>query len=227
MLAPLSARRPLIGGGFTASFEQGTGDVVQSDNVAVVALHQPQQRPCRHHRGDGGDLRSGGGDSNYYLRVTASYNDGHGATTLQATSEFPTRTTWLEAKRLVNMAPAFPDPLFTGGVTGLSVPRTRPRDTLVGTAPQATDTENASRSATPSTVSGFTTDPPFEIEDPSSRQIRVTQRRRTQSITRCGRHLQRHGDGDRGRASTSRARPPSTSPLRTSTNGPWRSPTRR
>ena len=45
--------------------------------------------------------------------------------------------------------------------------------TVVGVAPQATDTEGSGSLSYSLAVSGFTSDPPFEI-NPSSRQIRVT-----------------------------------------------------
>ena len=165
----LSDPRPLIDVPYTASFEQGTGDVVQSPtwqwsrstsrnsgHVAIIGATAATYRPVT-------------ADSGYYLRVTASYNDGHGARTLQATSELATAATSAS-----NEPPAFPVPLFTGGATGLSVRENATAGTLVGTAPQATDPESKPLRYSLA-VTGFTTDPPFKIEDPSSRQIRVTQ----------------------------------------------------
>ena len=101
--------------------------------------------------------------------MTASYNDGHGQArkTLQATSDVANGL----ATSASNEPPAFPDQLFTGGVTGLSVPENANAPTLVGTAPQATDPESKPLRYSLA-VSGFTTDPPFEI-NATSRQIRV------------------------------------------------------
>ena len=167
----LSLRRPLIGRDFTAAFEAGMGDQVQSptwqwrrstnrssDGTVIVGATAETYRPV-------------GADRDYYLRVTASYNDGHGQVrkTLQATSEFPTLP-----DSTTNTAPTFPSPLFTGGQTGLSVRENAGVRTVVGVAPQATDTDPGSGSLTYSIdVAGFTVDPPFEI-NPSSRQVRVT-----------------------------------------------------
>ena len=105
-------------------------------------------------------------DRNHYLRVTASYNDGHGAKTLAATSDLPTA-----ADPLTNTAPMFPSPLFTGGETGLSVRENATARTVVGVAPQATDTDGGTLSyslVVPSVIG----DPPFVI-NATSRQIRV------------------------------------------------------
>ena len=109
-----------------------------------------------------------GADRDHYLRVTVSYHDGHGqsAKTLQATSELPTLPDIPN-----NMPPVFPSPLFAGGATGLSVPENATAGTVVGLAPQATDPESGSLSYSLA-VTGFTTDPPFEI-NATSRQIRV------------------------------------------------------
>ena len=170
MLAPLSARRPLIGEDYTASFEQGTGDNVQSPtwqwsrstsrnsgHVAIIGATAATYVPVT-------------ADSGYYLRVTASYNDGHGQVrkTLQATSDLATAATSAS-----NMPPAFPSPLFAGGVTGLSVRENAGARTVVGVAPQATDPESGTLTYSLA-VPGFTTGPPFEINPNSnSRQIRV------------------------------------------------------
>ena len=109
-----------------------------------------------------------GADRDHYLRVTVSYNDGHGqsAKTLQATSELPTLPDIPN-----NMPPVFPSPLFTGGATGLSVDENATAGTVVGVAPQATDFEGGSLTYSLA-VTGFTTDLPFEI-NATSRQIRV------------------------------------------------------
>ena len=164
----LSARRPLIGADYTAAFTEGKGDAVQSPTwvwarstsldsgyedivpAATAATYRPLVA-----------------DRDYYLRVTVSYNDGHGATTtLAATSEFVTAPNSLN-----NLAPVFPSPLFTGGVTGLSVLENATADTVVGVAPEATDDQGSTLSYSLE-VSGFTTDPPFEI-NATTRQIRV------------------------------------------------------
>ena len=70
-----------------------------------------------------------------------------------------------------NMPPVFPSPLFAGGATGLSVDENATAGTVVGLAPQATDPELGTLSYSLA-VTGFTTDPPFEI-NATSRQIRV------------------------------------------------------
>ena len=100
--------------------------------------------------------------------MTASYNDGHGqgTKTLSATSEFATAAT-----RASNTPPMFPDPLFTGVQTGLSVRENAGVRTVVGVAPEATDMQGGALRYSLA-VSGFTSDPPFGI-NPSSRQIRV------------------------------------------------------
>ena len=165
----LSARRPLIGADYTAAFTEGKGDAVQSPTWVwarstsldsgyediVPAATAATYRPLA-------------ADRDYYLRVTASYNDGHGTTTktLVATSEFVTAPNSLN-----NMAPVFPSPLFTGGVTGLSVLENATAETVVGVAPEATDDQGSTLSYSLE-VSGFTTDPPFEI-NATTRQIRV------------------------------------------------------
>ena len=107
-----------------------------------------------------------GDDRANYLRVTASYNDGHSAKTLSATSEVATAAT-----RASNTPPTFPSPLFTGGQTGLSVRENAGARTVVGVAPQATDPESGTLRYSLA-VAGFTSDPLFGI-NPTSRQIRV------------------------------------------------------
>ena len=165
----LSARRPFIGIGYTAAFEVGKGDAVQSP-MWVWARSMSLSGPWA-------DITVAataatyvpvGADRDHYLRVTVSYHDGHGqsAKTLQATSELPTLPDIPN-----NMPPVFPSPLFAGGATGLSVPENATAGTVVGLAPQATDPESGSLSYSLA-VTGFTTDPPFEI-NATSRQIRV------------------------------------------------------
>ena len=164
-LKPL-ARRPLIGIDYTAAFKEGMGDAVQSPTW-VWARSMSRS-------GSGTDItgataatyRPVGADRDNYLRVTASYNDGHSAKTLQATSELPTLPDILN-----NMPPVFPSPLFAGGATGLSVDENATAGTVVGLAPQATDPELGTLDYSLA-VTGFTTDPPFEINATSS-QIRV------------------------------------------------------
>ena len=162
----LSKLRPLIGIDYTAAFKEGTGDVVQSPTWAW-------QRSTRSTSGFSpitGETAATyvpvTGDSGYYLRVTASYNDGHSAKTLRATSQFVTAATVGS-----NMAPTFPGTLFPGGATGLSVRENATARTVVGLAPQATDPENKTLSYSLA-VTNFDTDPPFVI-DARSRQIRV------------------------------------------------------
>ena len=162
----LSARRPLIGFDYSVAFKDGVGDAVQSPTwawkrssngtsgwAAIIGATAATYVPVTD-------------DSGYYLRVTASYNDGHGARTLSATSEFATAAT-----RASNTPPMFPDPLFTGVQTGLSVRENAGARTVVGVAPEATDMQGGALSYSLA-VDGFTSDPPFEI-NPTSRQIRV------------------------------------------------------
>ena len=161
-----SAPRPFIGADYTAAFKEGMGDAVQSPTW-VWARSMSRS-------GSGTDItgataatyRPVGADRDNYLRVTASYNDGHSAKTLQATSEFPTLP-----DSSTNRPPVFPSPLFAGGATGLSVDENATAGTVVGVAPQATDPELGTLSYSLA-VTGFTTDPPFEI-NATSRQIRV------------------------------------------------------
>ena len=168
----LSHRTPLIGEEFTAAFEEGTGDNV--DNV-----QPPTWAWARSAMGSSSGwmpiidatnatYEPTGDDRERYLRVTASYNDGHGQgrKTLSATSEFATAAT-----RASNTPPMFPDPLFTGVQTGLSVRENAGVRTVVGVAPEATDAQFDTLSYSLA-VSGFTSDPPFEI-NATSRQIQV------------------------------------------------------
>ena len=163
----LSARRPFIGIGYTAAFEVGKGDAVQSP-MWVWARSMSLSGPWA-------DITVAataatyvpvGADRDHYLRVTVSYDDGHPARTLQATSEFPTLP-----DSGTNEPPVFPGPLFAGGATGLSVDENATAGTVVGVAPQATDPELGTLSYSLA-VTGFTTDPPFEI-NATSRQIQV------------------------------------------------------
>ena len=166
----LSLRTPLIGEEFTAAFEEGTGDNV--DNV-----QPPTWAWARSAMGSSSGwmpitdatnatYEPTGADRERYLRVTVYYNDGRDTKTLSATSEFATAAT-----RASNTPPMFPDPLFTGVQTGLSVRENAGVRTVVGVAPEATDMQGGTLRYSLA-VSGFTSDPPFEI-NPSSRQIRV------------------------------------------------------
>ena len=166
----LSLRTPLIGEEFTAAFEEGTGDNV--DNV-----QPPTWAWARSAMGSSSGwmpitdatnatYEPTGADRERYLRVTVYYNDGRDTKTLSATSEFATAAT-----RASNTPPMFPDPLFTGVQTGLSVRENAGVRTVVGVAPEATDMQGGTLRYSLA-VSGFTSDPPFGI-NPSSRQIRV------------------------------------------------------
>ena len=162
----LSARRPFIAIAYTAAFEEGTGDAVQSPMWAWERSPNGASSWDDITGATAATYRPVGADRDHYLRVTASYNDGHSAKTLQATSEFPTLP-----DSSTNRPPTFPSPLFTGGATGLSVDENATAGTVVGLAPQATDFEVGTLSYSLA-VTGFTTDPPFEI-NATSRQIRV------------------------------------------------------
>ena len=162
-----SASRPLIGADYTAAFEVGKGDAVQSP-MWVWARSMSLSGPWA-------DITVAataatyvpvGADRDHYLRVTVSYHDGHAPRTLQATSEFPTLP-----DSGTNEPPVFPTPLFAGGATGLSVDENATAGTVVGLAPQATDPELGTLDYSLA-VTGFTTDPPFEI-NATSRQIQV------------------------------------------------------
>ena len=167
----LSLRTPLIGEEFTAAFEEGTGDNVDSVQPPTWAWARSASKTTGFTTISGAAAATylpAGDDRERYLRVTVSYNDGHGQgrKTLSATSEFATAAT-----RASNMAPTFPDPLFTGSQPGLSVRENATAGTVVGLAPQATDPESRPLRYSLA-VSGFTSDPPFGI-NPTSRQIRV------------------------------------------------------
>ena len=166
----LSDPSPLIGIDFTAAFK-GTGDNVDNVQPPTWTWKRSMSRS-----GAGTDItgataatyRPVGADRNHYLRVTVSYNDGHGHSmkTLSKVSDFTTKP-----DSGTNRPPTFPSPLFTGGATGLSVDENAGVRTVVGVAPQATDFEVGTLSYSLA-VTGFTTDPPFEI-NATSRQIRV------------------------------------------------------
>ena len=144
----LSASRPFIGIGYTAAFEDGTGDAVQSP-MWVWARSMSLSGPWA-------DITVAataatyvpvGADRDHYLRVTVSYDDGHPARTLQATSEFPTlpdvgvaaRTSRRCSRAPCSRAarPAFPSP------------RTRPRERSSAWR-RRRSTRRTARSATPS-----------------------------------------------------------------------------
>ena len=164
----LSDPSPLIGLDFTAAFK-GTGDNVDNVQPPTWAWARSTRKTTGFTTISGAAAATylpAGADRNHYLRVTASYDDGHSAKTLQATSEFPT---WPDSVN--NMPPVFPSPLFAGGATGLSVDENATAGTVVGLAPQATDPELGTLSYSLA-VTGFTTDPPFEI-NATSRQIQV------------------------------------------------------
>ena len=160
-----SARRPLIGADYTAAFEDGTGDDVQSPMWAWERSPNGTSSWDDITGATAATYRPVGADRDHYLRVTVSYDDGHPAKTLQATSELPTLPDIPN-----NMPPVFPSPLFMGGATGLSVDENATAGTVVGLAPQATDPEVGTLDYSLA-VSGVVT-PPFEIND-TSRQIRV------------------------------------------------------
>ena len=162
----LSARRPFIAIAYTAAFEEGTGDAVQSPMWAWERSPNGTSSWDDITGATAATYRPVGDDRDHYLRVTASYNDGHSAKTLQATSESPTLP-----DISTNMPPVFPSPLFAGGATGLSVDENATAGTVVGLAPQATDPELGTLDYSLA-VTGFTTDPPFEI-NATSRQIQV------------------------------------------------------
>ena len=128
-----------------------------------------------------------GDDRERYLRVTASYNDGHGQgrKTLSATSEFATAAT-----RASNMPPMFPDPLFTGVQTGLSVRENAGVRTVVGVAPEATDMQERRAQVLPR---GLGLHQRSAVRDQSHLKADPGRPRRTRS--RGPGQLQRHGDG--------------------------------
>ena len=167
----LSHRTPLIGEEFTAAFEEGTGDNVANVQPPTWAWARSTRKTTGFTTISGAAAATylpAGDDRANYLRVTVSYNDGHGHSTktLSATSEFATAATSTS-----NTPPMFPDPLFTGVQTGLSVRENAGARTVVGVAPEATDMQGGTLSYSLA-VSGFTSDAPFGI-NPSSRQIRV------------------------------------------------------
>ena len=167
----LSHRTPLIGEEVTAAFEEGTGDNVDNVQPPTWAWARSTSKTTGFTTISGAAAATylpAGDDRERYLRVTVSYNDGHGQgrKTLSATSEFATAAT-----RASNTPPMFPDPLFTGVQAGLSVRENAGVRTVVGVAPEATDMQGGGLSYSLA-VSGFTSDPPFEI-NPTSRQIRV------------------------------------------------------
>ena len=167
----LSHRTPLIGEEFTAAFEEGTGDNVDNVQPPTWAWARSTSKTTGFTTISGAAAATylpAGDDRERYLRVTVSYNDGHGQgrKTLSATSEFATAAT-----RASNTPPTFPSPLFTGGQTGLSVRENAGVRTVVGVAPEATDMQGGTLRYSLA-VSGFTSDPPFGI-NPTSRQIRV------------------------------------------------------
>ena len=161
-----SARRPLIGADYTAAFKEGMGDAVQSPTWAWARSMSRSGAGTDITGATAATYRPVGDDRANYLRVTVSYDDGHSAKTLQATSELPT---WPDSVN--NMPPVFPNPLFAGGATGLSVDENATAGTVVGVASQATDPELGTLDYSLA-VTGFTTDPPFEI-NATSRQIQV------------------------------------------------------
>ena len=179
----LSDRRPLIGIAYTAAFEEGTGDAVQSPTWAWARSTSKTSGFTTIGGATGATYLPAGADRDHYLRVTASYDDGHGTKSLSTVSDFAT-----QPDSGTNTPPTFPSPLFTGGVMGLSVREDATRGTLVGTAPQATDAENDPLRYSLE-VSGVSGDPPFEI-NAVSRQIRVAagapldhEKRGTYSVT--------------------------------------------
>ena len=161
----LSHRTPLIGEEFTAAFK-GTGDAVTSPTWAWERSTSETTGFMTISSAAAATYLPAGADRDHYLRVTASYDDGHGAKTLSKVSDFTTKP-----DSGTNTPPMFPDPLFTGVQTGLSVRENAGAPTVVGVAPQATDMQGGTLSYSLA-VDGFTSDPPFEI-NPTSRQIRV------------------------------------------------------
>ena len=184
----LSHRTPLIGEGFTAAFEEGTGDNV--DNVqpptwawarsamgsssgwmpitdATNAMYEPT-----------------GDDRERYLRVTASYNDGHSAKTLSATSEFARRRPEPRTRRRRSRAPC-------SRAARLAFPSARTRGCGRSSAwRQRRPTCKAARSGTPR---GLGPHQRSAVRDRSDLKADPGRPRRTQS--RGPRQLQRHGDG--------------------------------
>ena len=164
----LSERRPLIGIAYIAAFEEGTGDAVQSPTWAWARSTSKTSGFTTISGATATTYLPTGADRDHYLRVTASYDDGHGTKSLSKVSDFTTAP-----DSGTNTAPTFPSPLFGGGVPGLSVRENETRGTLVGTGPQATDAQSDPLRYSLE-VSGFSGNPPppFEIHA-ISRQIRV------------------------------------------------------
>ena len=166
----LSHRTPLIGEEFTAAFK-GTGDNV--DNVqpptwawarSAMGSSSGWMPPITD--ATNATYEPTGDDRERYLRVTVSYDDGHGAKTLSKVSDFTTKP-----DSGTNTPPTFPDPLFTGVQMGLSVRENAGVRTVVGVAPEATDMQGGTLRYSLA-VAGFTSGPPFGI-NATSRQIRV------------------------------------------------------
>ena len=145
----LSARRPLIGADYTAAFEVGKGDAVQSP-MWVWARSMSLSGPWA-------DITVAataatyvpvGADRDHYLRVTVSYDDGHGhgqgAKTLQATSELPTLPDIPN-----NMPPVFPTPCSRAARPASRSTRTRPRERSSAWR-RRRPTRSSARSTTPS-----------------------------------------------------------------------------
>ena len=86
----LSARRPLIGADYTAAFKEGMGDAVQSPTWVWARSMSRSGAGTDITGATAATYRPVGADRDNYLRVTVSYDDGHSAKTLQATSELPT-----------------------------------------------------------------------------------------------------------------------------------------
>ena len=84
-----SARRPLIGADYTAAFKEGMGDAVQSPTWAWARSMSRSGAGTDITGATAATYRPVGDDRANYLRVTVSYDDGHSAKTLQATSELP------------------------------------------------------------------------------------------------------------------------------------------
>ena len=185
----LSASRPLIGIGYTAAFEVGKGDAVQSP-MWVWARSMSLSGPWT-------DITVAataatyvpvGADRDHYLRVTVSYDDGHPARTLQATSEFPTLP-----DSGTNEPPVFPGP--GGPVRGR---RDRPlgrreRDRGNGRRRGAAGDRPGARHA-PLLPRGYRLHHRSAVRD--QRHLKADPgRRRRRTRSRGPGQLQRHGDG--------------------------------
>ena len=167
----LSDPSPLIGIPFTAAFK-GTGDNVDNVQPPTWTWKRSTRKTTGFTTISGAAAATylpAGADRDHYLRVTASYDDGHGAKTLSKVSDFttkpdsgtnkPRRRSRAPCSRAAR--PAFPS-TRTRGCGRSSAWRHRRPTRKVGTLSYSL------------AVTGFTTDPPFEI-DASSREIRVTQ----------------------------------------------------